>query len=60
MNYMEIMSLKVYKEKSRNSDRLGNVELIVWTEQSNQGDQSDRRDQYDQGKVFVIMYGMSE
>ena len=57
MNYMEIMSLKVNRENSRNGDTLGPVELIVWKEQSNQ---SDRREQYDQDEVSIIMFGMSE
>ena len=56
MNYMEIMSLKVNRENSRNGDTLGPVELIVWKEQSNQ---SDRREQYDQDEVSIIMFGMS-
>ena len=44
-------------KKSRNGDTLGPVELIVWTEQSNQG---DWREQDDQGKVSIIIFGMSE
>ena len=37
-------------KKSRNGDTLGPVELILWPEQSNQG---DRREQDDQGEVSV-------
>ena len=45
-------------QKSWNSDdTLGPVELIVWTEQSNQG---DRREQDDQGEVSIIIFGMSK
>jgi len=40
-----------------NGDTLGHVELIVWLEQCNQGDQ---REQDDQGEVFIIIFGMSE
>ena len=32
-------------EKSRNGDTLGPVELIVWPEQANQGDQREQDDQ---------------
>ena len=45
------------KEKSRNSDTLGPVELNVWLEK---GDQGDRREQDDQGEVSIIIFGMSE
>ena len=41
----------------RNGDTLGLVELIVWLEQGNQGDQ---REQDDQGEVSIIIFGMSE
>ena len=44
-------------KKSRNGDTLGRVELIVWLEQGNQGDQ---REQDDQGEVSIIIFGMSE
>ena len=40
-----------------NGDTLGHVELIVWLEQCNQGDQ---REQDDQGEVSIIIFGMSE
>ena len=36
----------------RNGDTLGLVELIVWLEQGNQGDQ---REQDDQGEVSIII-----
>ena len=39
-----------------NGDTLGHVELIVWLEQCNQGDQ---REQDDQGEVSIIIFGMS-
>ena len=45
------------KKKSRNGDTLGPVELIVWPEQANQGDQ---REQHDQGEVSIIIFGMSK
>ena len=45
------------QQKSRNEDTLGPVELIVWLEQGNQGDQ---REQDDQGEVSIILFGMSE
>ena len=38
----------------RNGDTLGLVELIVWLEQGNQGEQDD------QGEVSIIIFGMSE
>ena len=38
-----------------NGDTLGHVELIVWLEQCNQGDQ---REQDDQGEVSIIIFGM--
>ena len=41
----------------RNGDTLGRVELIIWLEQGNQGDQ---REQDDQGEVSIIIFGMSE
>ena len=41
----------------QNGDTLGLVELIVWLEQGNQGDQ---REQDDQGEVSIIIFGMSE
>ena len=41
----------------RNGDILGPVELIVWLEQGNQGDQ---REQDDQGEVSIIIFGKSE
>ena len=44
-------------KKSRNGDKLGPVELIVWPEQADQGDQ---REQDDQGEVFFIIFGMSK
>ena len=44
-------------KKSRNSDTLSPVELIVWPEQGNQGDQ---REQDDQGEVSIIIFGMSK
>ena len=44
-------------KKSRNGDTLGPVELIVWPEQANQGDQ---REQHDQGEVSIIIFGMSK
>ena len=37
-----------YKKKSQNGDTLGPVELIVWPEQVNQGDQGDRHE-HDKG-----------
>ena len=40
-------------KKSRNGDTLGPVELIVWPEQANQGDQ---REQDDQGELSIISY----
>ena len=43
-------------EKSRNVDTLGPVELIVWLEQANQGDQ---REKDDQGEVSIIIFGLS-
>ena len=46
-------------KKSRKGDSLGPVELIVWTEQSDHGDQSDRREQDDQDEVSIIILGMS-
>ena len=52
--------LYVCNKKSRSGDTLGPVELILWTEQSNQGDQGDRREQDDQGEVSIIIFGMSE
>ena len=36
-----------------NGDTLGHVELIVWLEQCNQGDQ---REQDDQGEVSIIIW----
>ena len=39
-----------------NGNTLGHVELIVWLEQCNQGDQ---REQDDQGEVSIIIFGMS-
>ena len=42
-------------KKSRNGDTLGPVELIVWLEQGNQGDQ---REQDDQGEVSIIIFGL--
>ena len=51
------------REKSRNGDTLGHVELIVMPEQGNQGDQGERREQGeqdDQGEVSIIIFGMSE
>ena len=44
-------------KKSQNGDTLGRVELIVWLEQGNQGDQ---REQDDQGEVSIIIFGKSE
>ena len=44
-------------EKSRNGDTLGPVKLSVWPEQCNQG---DWREQDDQGKVSIIIFGMSK
>ena len=41
----------------QNGDTLGCVELMVWLEQGNQGDQ---REQDDQGEVSIIIFGMSE
>ena len=38
----------------QNGDTLGLVELIVWLEQGNQGEQDD------QGEVSIIIFGMSE
>ena len=35
--------LYVCNKKSQNSDTLGPVELVVWTEQSNQGDWREQR-----------------
>ena len=35
----------ILKEKSRNGDTLGPVELIAWLEQANQGDQREQDDQ---------------
>ena len=40
----------------RNGDTLGPLELIVWPEQANQGDQ---RVQDDQGEVSIIIFRMS-
>ena len=45
------------KQKSRNGDTLGPVELIVWLEQGNQG---DWHEQDDQGEVSIIIIGMSK
>ena len=39
----------VHEEKSQNGDTLVPVELNVWLEQGNQGDQGDRREEDDQG-----------
>ena len=44
-------------KKSRNSDTLGPVELIVWLEQGNQGDQHE---QDDQGEVPFNIFGTSK
>ena len=45
----------------RNGDALAPVGLIVWLEQSNQGDQQgDQLEQDDQGEVSIIIFGMSE
>ena len=44
-------------KKSRNSDTLGPVELIVWPEKGNQGDWSE---QDGQGEVSIIIFGMSK
>ena len=44
-------------KKSRNSDTLGPVELIVWPKQGNQG---DWHEQDDQGEVSIIIFGMSK
>ena len=41
----------------QNGDTLSLVELIVWLEQGNQGDQCE---QDDQGEVSIIIFGMSE
>ena len=38
-------------------DTLGPVELIVWLEQGNQGDE---REQDDQSEVSITIFGMSE
>ena len=43
--------------KSRNCDTLGPAELIVWAKQGNQG---DWHEQDDQGKVSIIIFGMSK
>ena len=45
------------KEKSRNGDTLGPVELFVWPEQ---GNQDDWREQDDQGEVSIIIFGISK
>ena len=39
-----------------NGNTLGHVELIIWLEQCNQGDQ---REQDDQGEVSIIIFRMS-
>ena len=56
-NYKSYNNKTVTTTKSRKSDTLGPVELIVWLEQGNQG---DRREQDDQGEVSIIIFGLSK
>ena len=49
--------LNMILKRSLNSDTLGPVELMIWPEQGNQG---DRREQDDQGKVSFIIFGMNK
>ena len=45
------------KKESRNGDTLGPVEMIVWPEQ---GDLGDQREQDDEGEESIIIFGMRE